>query len=40
MAVIGPDEVEKDVVTLKNLRDGSQQTLPAGALVDALKRQD
>ena len=40
VAVIGPDEVEKDVVTLKNLRDGSQQTLPAGALVDALKRQD
>tara|TARA_Y100000588_G_scaffold393423_2_gene509356 strand:+ start:1262 stop:2533 length:1272 start_codon:yes stop_codon:yes gene_type:complete len=40
VAVIGPDEVEKDVVTLKNLRDGSQQTLPTSALVDALKRQD
>ncbi len=40
VAVIGPDEAEKNAVTLKNLGDGSQQTLSADALVEALKQQD
>ena len=40
VAVIGPDEAEKNVVTLKNLGDGSQQTLSSDALVEALKQQD
>lgn len=36
--VIGPDEAEKDEVTLKNLSDGSQETLSLDSLVDKLRQ--
>ncbi len=40
VAVLGPDEATRNEVTLKDLRDGSQQTLKAEALLAALKRQE
>lgn len=40
VAVLGPDEATKGQVTLKNLKDGTQQTVAPDVLVDALKGQD
>ena len=36
--VIGPDEAAAGKVTVKNLKDGSQETLPRGKVLQAVKR--
>ncbi|MES0340672.1 MAG: His/Gly/Thr/Pro-type tRNA ligase C-terminal domain-containing protein, partial [Anaerolineales bacterium] len=36
--IIGPDEMENDLVTVKDLRDGTQETLARSALVEYLRQ--
>lgn len=36
--VLGPDEAAQDQVTLKDLRDGSQQTLPRRAVAETIRK--
>jgi histidyl-tRNA synthetase len=38
VVVIGPDEAVAGKVTLKNLKDGTQEVLPREKVVDAVKR--
>jgi histidyl-tRNA synthetase len=35
-AIVGADEVARDVVTLRRLADGVQETLPTAEVVDRL----
>lgn len=37
VVIIGPDEAEKDMVTVKNLSDKSQETIPFSQLINKLK---
>lgn len=36
--VLGPDEIAKDQVTLKDLQSGTQQTIPQGQLVQTVRK--
>ena len=38
LAIIGESELQAGTVTLKNMESGEQQTLPASAVVEALKK--
>ena len=38
VAIIGESELQAGTVTLKNMESGEQQTLPASAVVEALKK--
>jgi histidyl-tRNA synthetase len=39
VVVIGPDEAEKETITLKNLKTGEQKTIPLSSLPEAIKKQ-
>ena len=36
--IIGPDEIENDLVTVKDLRDGTQETIARATLVEYLRQ--
>ena len=37
VAILGPEEIEKDIVTLKNMASGEQKTLTQPDLISSLK---